>query len=170
MYHDTPPLKRDWFVLHVKPRTEKKVMLYMERYGYFRHLPTYVKITKVQRRKVRRELPLFPGYVFTKLFPDERIRMLQTNLLVRTIYVEFPRLMIHQLRQIAHAARAIPDLRPVPQCQVGDRVRVVYGPLRGTEGVITRHGREASLCMNIDILGVAAEVSVSPADVEKIDE
>ena len=87
MFHAT------WYVLHVKPRTEKKVVEYLRSYGYFRHLPVYTKITKVQRRKVRRELPLFPGYVFTKLFPDERIKMLQTNLLVNTIKVLEPRKM-----------------------------------------------------------------------------
>ena len=86
--------RRSWFVLHVKPRTEKKVVTYLKRYRCFAHLPVYVKITKVQRRKVRRELPLFPGYVFTRLSPDERITMLQTNLLVNTIFVPRPRDLI----------------------------------------------------------------------------
>ena len=79
------------YVLHVKPRTEKKVMAYLERYRLIRYLPVYVKVTKVQRRKVRRELPLFPGYVFTCLTPDNRVLMLQTNLIVRTIPVPDPR-------------------------------------------------------------------------------
>ena len=157
--------KRMWYVLHVKPRAEKKVAQYLSIYRYFCHLPLYVRVTKVQRRKVRRELPLFPGYVFTKLFPDERIKMLQTNLLVRTIPVPHPRVMIHQLRQIARAAKAKPDFKPVNPCKVGDYVRVVYGAMRGTEGYIQRIGREASLCLNVDILGTAVEVAISPGDV-----
>ena len=106
--------RRGWFVLHVKPRTEKKVVTYLKRYRCFAHLPSYVKITKVQRRKVKRVLPLFPGYVFARLSPDERLLMLQTNLLVNTISVPRPREMIHQLRQIARAARGMPDFRPRP--------------------------------------------------------
>ena len=63
---------RDWFVLHVKPRTEKKVMQYLSRSRGFRHLPVYVKVTKVQRRKVRRELPLFPGPQISPLQESEQ--------------------------------------------------------------------------------------------------
>ena len=159
-------MKRTWFVLHVKPRTEKKVMQYLERYGYFRHLPVYVKVTKVQRRKVRRELPLFPGYVFTRLLPEERITMLQTNLLVKTIEVTQPRVLIHQLRQIAHAARGAPDMRPVHPFKQGDYVRIKYGPMHGTEGYVKRDGPHATLCLNVDMLGVAVEVAVSPMDIE----
>ena len=161
--------RRTWYVLHVKPRTEKKVMDYLQRYGYFRYLPVYLKITKVQRRKVRRELPLFPGYVFTKLFPDERVKMLQTNLLVRTIDVPEPRKMIHQLRQISHASRAQPEMRPVHPFKIGDPVRVKYGPLRGTEGYVKREGAHATLCLNVEILGAAVEISISADDIEKKD-
>jgi len=166
---DAAARRRMWFVLHVKPRTEKKVVKFLRNYRCFYHLPVYIKITKVQRRKVRRELPLFPGYVFTKLSAEERLKMLQTNLLVRPIYVQYPRPMIHQLRQIARAARGAANLRPVQRMfKQGDYVRVKYGPFRGTEGYVRREGAHATLCMNVEILGVAAEVSVSPEDLEKI--
>ena len=160
-------MKRDWYVLHVKPRTEKKVARFLVEYGYFCHLPVYVKVTKVQRRKVRRELPLFPGYVFTRLLPEERRQMLQTNLLVRTIPVPRPREMIHQLRQISRASRAAPELRPANPFKAGDYVRVKYGPLRGMEGHVKREGAKATICLNLDILGSAVEVEISPGDVEK---
>ena len=159
--------RRTWYVLHVKPRTEKKVFDYLRIYGYFRHLPTYTKITKVQRRKVRRELPLFPGYVFTKLFPDERIKMLQTNLVVHTITVPNPREMVHQLRQISRAGRRNPEMRPTHPFKAGDYVCVKYGPLRGTEGYVKREGAHATLCLNVEILGAAVEISISPEDLEK---
>ena len=159
---------RTWYVLHVKPRTEKKVMGYLTLTHGFRHLPVYVKITKVQRRKVRRELPLFPGYVFAHLSPDERLSVLRSNLLVRTIIVPNPREMIHQLRQVARAARvAEGKLRPANPFKVGDYVRVKYGPMRGTEGYVKREGAHATICLNVDILGTAVEVSISPEDVEK---
>ena len=163
------PAVRKWFVLHVKPRTEKKMMVYLQRYGCFRHLPTYVKVTKVQRRKVKRELPLFPGYVFTRLSPEERLKILQTNLVVNPIPVPRPREMIHQLRQIAHAARGRPDMRPAKMFKAGDYVRVKYGPLRGTEGYVRREGAHATLCLNVEILGAAVEVSIAAEDLERLD-
>ena len=39
MNADEAPTGPGWYVLHVKPRTEKKVMLYLARYGCFRYLP-----------------------------------------------------------------------------------------------------------------------------------
>ena len=162
--------RRTWFVLHVKPRTEKKAVLFLRRYGCFYHLPLYVKVTRVQRRKVRRELPLFPGYVFTRLSAEERLKMLQTNLLVRPIYVPHPREMIHQLRQIAHAAKGLPEMMPVKRLfKVGDYVRVKYGPLRGTEGYVRRDGAHATLCLNVEILGASVEIAISPSDIERKD-
>lgn len=163
-------MMRDWYVLHVKPRTEKKVVSYLTRYGFFRYLPVLVKVTKVQRRKVRRELPLFPGYVFTRLTPEDRILMLRTNLLVQTIPVPHPRELIHQLRQVHHAAKAGSEMKKLAcTFKAGDYVRVVAGPLRGTEGYVKYDGMQANLCLNVDILGSAVEVEIAPADVEKID-
>ena len=159
-----------WYVLHVKPRTEKKVMAYLERYGFFRYLPLLVKVTKVQRRKVRRELPIFPGYVFTRLLPDQRIKMLQTNLIVRTIPVSQPREMIHQLRQVKRATKAtLQEMKKLSHTfKSGDYVRVKEGPLRGTEGYVRYDGEQATICLNVEILGSAVELTISPSDVEKI--
>lgn len=163
-------MKRTWYVLHVKPRTEKKVVAYLERYGYFRHLPTYLKVYRnSQRRKVRVELPLFPGYVFTRLMPEERTRMLQTNLIVATIAVKRPREMIHQLRQVNRASKSAAQLKTISQTyKAGDYVRVKSGPMRGTEGYVKYDGGKVTLCLNVEILGTAVELSVSPDDVEKV--
>ena len=162
--------RRAWFVLHVKPRTEKKVVLFLRKYACFCHLPVYLKVTKVQRRKVRHELPLFPGYVFARLSAAERLEMLKTNLLVRAIYVSRPREMIHQLRQIARAMKGMPELiRPAQMFKAGDYVRVKYGPLRGTEGYVKRRGANMALCLNVEILGSAVEVAISPSDIEKVE-
>jgi len=165
---DSERAERNWFVLHVKPRTEKKVMLYLERYRCFRYLPLVLKVTKVQRRKVRRRIPVFPGYVFSRLSPDERVEMLKTNLIVSTIPVPRPREMIHQLRQIEHAARHGSDMRRVQLFKAGDYVRVTSGPMRGTEGYVRREGSNATICLNVEILGAAVELSVAPEDLEKV--
>jgi len=164
---EAPVHVRQWFVLHVKPRTEKKVALFLRTYRCFHHLPLYLKITKVQRRKVKRELPLFPGYVFARLSPEDRVGMLKTNLVLSTILIPHPRQTIHELRQIQHARFGAAELRPVDQVfKEGDQVRVKFGPLRGTVGYVKRRGANATLCLNVEILGASVEVSISPGDLE----
>jgi transcriptional antiterminator RfaH len=170
MAADATGLRR-WLVLHVKPRTEKKVMRRLSGCRGFHYLPTYVRVMKVQRRKVRRVLPLFPGYVFAHLSPEERSDVLRSNLVVRMIPDPFPRRTVSQLRQISRATRAAPTIAVSRQTfSEGERVRVMYGPLCGTVGYVKRIGARATLCINVDILGSSVEVSVSSADLEPFKE
>ena len=160
--------RRTWYVLHVKPRTEKKVDDFLSCLRVFHYLPLVRKETKVQRRRVVRHLPVFPGYVFTRLFPDERRRVLDTKQVVRTIEVANPRQMVHQLRQVEHASRLPADLRVIETFAAGECVKVVSGPLRGLEGQVVRRGNATSLVLSVDILGRALEASVAPSDLQKL--
>ena len=161
-------MSRTWYVLHVKPRTEKAVNDRLAVLRVFHYLPLLRKETKVQRRKVVRFLPVFPGYVFTRLSPEERMAILRTQHIVRTIEVTDPRRMIHQLRQIEHASRLPTDLKLVESFAEGEYVKVVSGPLRGLEGQVKRVGAQTSLILTVDILGRALEASVAPGDLEKM--
>ena len=161
--------RRTWYVLHVKPRTEKKVLDHLRIIGVFRYVPFFKKVTKVQRKKITRHLPLFPGYVFTKLYPDERLTILKTQHVVRTIVVENPRRMIHQLRQIAHAGKMPVEIRPVTNFTPGEYVRMKTGPFMGLEGCVQRKANAVSLVLMLEILGQAVEVTVDPLDLEKIE-
>ena len=93
--------------------------------------------------------------------------MLQTNYIVRTIKVDHPRKMIHQLRQIRRAGKAAPErLRPSHIFKEGEYVRVTTGPFYGTEGYVKRVNGVASIVLNLDILGQAVEVSIDAQDLE----
>ena len=50
----------------------------------------------------------------------------------------------------------------------GDKVRVTHGPFYGVEGYIRRDEGGTSVILNVDILGQAVAVSISPSDCEKI--
>ena len=167
MSESEPKAGRTWYVLHVKPRTEKRVNEFLSSLRVFHYLPLVRKESKVQRRKVVRHLPVFPGYVFTRLFPEERVRVLRTQQVVRTIAVTNPRRMIHQLRQVEHAGRLQADLRPAESFAAGEYVKVVSGPLRGVEGRVRRVGHATSIVLTVDILGQALEATVNPLDIEK---
>lgn len=162
------PMRRKWYVLHVKPRTEKKTFEYLRRFGLWRYLPLYKKTSRRQRRKIVVELPLFPGYVFSKLNADERITALKSNMIVRTISVIDPRGMIHQLRQIRKAERSGQELRKVERFTAGQLVRIVRGHFRGIEGRIKHDNGGINIVLNIDILGQAVSLVISPSDCESV--
>ena len=159
---------RIWYVLHVKPRTEKVVNDHLAIMRVFHYLPLVRKETKVQRRRVVRHLPVFPGYVFTRLSPDERMTILRTQHIVRMIEVANPRRMIHQLRQVEHACRLPADIRQAPTFAEGEYARVISGPLRGLEGQVRRIGNATSIVLTVDILGRAIEATVAAVDLEPL--
>ena len=165
---DEPVRARRWCVLHVKPRTEKKMVAFLAHDCLWHYLPLLVKVRRVQRRKVRTEVPLFPGYVFARLDAESRLAMLKTNLIVRVIPVARERELIHQLRQIARAGRAAPEVRKVPVYKVGDLVRVTEGPFYGVEGYIRRDEGGVSIVLNVEILGQAVAVTIAPSACEKV--
>lgn len=157
-----------WYVLHVKPRTEKKTAVFLESYRCWHYLPTWIKTTRRQRRKVRTELVLFPGYVFTRLSAAQKLQMAQTNLIVRFIDISNPRQTIHQLRMIRAAGRLGP-VAPTEHFVSTDFVKVKSGPFFGLSGYVktVAHGG-TKLIINIDILGQAVAVDIQAADCEKI--
>ena len=161
--------RRAWYVLHVKPRTEKKVDDFLAALRVFHYLPLLRKETRVQRRKVVRFLPVFPGYVFTRLSQEERAQVFGTRNIVRTISVAQPRLMIHQLWQVEHARRLPVDLRLVESFSEGEYVKVVSGPLCGLEGQVRRVGNSATIVLSVDILGRAIEASVDLRDIKHLE-
>ena len=156
-------------MLHVKPRTEKKMVVFLSHDRLWHYLPLWTKVRRVQRRKVRTEVPVFPGYVFARLDSASRVAMLKTNLIVRVIQVQNERMLIHQLRQVVHAGRGTAEVRRVPIFKEGDLVRVTQGPLYGVEGYIRRDSGGTSVVLNVDILGQAVAVTISPSGCEKVD-
>ena len=155
-------------MLHVKPRTEKKMVVFLSHDRLWHYLPLWTKVRRVQRRKVRTEVPVFPGYVFACLDSASRVAMLKTNLIVRVIQVQNERMLIHQLRQVVHAGRRATEVRRVPIFKKGDLVRVTQGPFYGVEGYIRRDTGGTSVVLNVDILGQAVAVTISPSDCEKV--
>ena len=155
-------------MLHVKPRTEKKMVAFLSHDRLWHYLPLWTKVRRVQRRKVRTEIPVFPGYVFARLDAASRLAMLKTNLIVRVIQVPNERELIHQLRQVAHVRRSDAEVRRVPLFKEGDLVRVTHGPFYGVEGRIRRDAGGTSVVLNVDILGQAVAVTISPSDCEKV--
>ena len=161
-------MKRVWYVLHVKPRTEKKLAAWLKLLRLWHYLPLRKKSYRVQRRKVVRMLPIFPGYVFVRMDPRDRVSVLKTNLVVGTILVERPREMIHQLRQIKNAGRTGRDMRVVERFHEGEKVRIKSGPFYGIEGYVKTDKGGTSVILNIEILGQAVAVTLSPGELESL--
>jgi len=155
-----------WKVLFVKPRTEKKVTEYCQLYGITHYLPLREKTRTAQRRKVTVRLPVFPGYVFARVTPDQRLPLLKTNLLVRILEPEFPRRMLRDLVMVRRALRANPALESAKPLTAGRLVRITDGPFRGIEGRVARLAGALKVVLNVDMIGQAVAVTAEIGQVE----
>ncbi len=161
-------MPRVWYLIHVKPRTEKKMQAWLSALKIWNYLPVSVNVRKVQRRTVRTEIPIFPSYILARMNDDERVQAMKSNLVVVLIPVERPRQVIHQLRQVVRAARNSQELKSVPiSAETRTLVRIKNGPLAGLEGYVKRVGDKCMVVANMDVLGTAIEVEVSPEDIKE---
>ena len=158
-----------WFAVRVKPRWEKEVCKNLNWKGYSALLPLYVRESQWTDRVKQLELPLFPGYVFASFDPRRPLHVLTTPGVLSV--VTFGKTLVPLAPSEVEAVQAVinSELRrePCAYPQSGDRVRVVAGPLRGIEGIVSC-GSEDRLILTVTLLQRAISVQVKTPWLELI--
>jgi transcription antitermination factor NusG len=126
--------------------------------------------TKIyQRRRVRVEKPVFPGYLFVSLTPAGRLGLLKTNHIVRTLEPEDEQQLLHELDQIRKALLVDPTLGACAALHRGRRVLIKGGPFMGIEGVVWTTKGKARIRLNVELIGQAVAVEVDREYLETVD-
>jgi transcription antitermination factor NusG len=159
-----------WYAAYTRANHERRVAEQLAERGVEHFLPQYECVRKWKDRKVRLQMPLFPGYVFVQLALQNRLRVLQVpgvaclvGFAGRPAAVpeeEFARIRGF-LKQGLRAG-------PHPYLAVGRRVRVRTGPLEGIEGIILRRKNGCRLVISLELIQRAVAVDVDSADVEAV--
>lgn len=158
-----------WYVLHLRPRSEKKVAEHCRLARLPHYLPLRSQTRVYQRRRVTFETPIFPGYIFASFNRDGRLAVLKSNHVVRILETGNRRELLHQLAQVRKALRADPGLVSCSAVKRGRRVRIKGGPFLGVEGVVAEVKGVTEVTLNVDIVGQAVAVRVDRAFVELVD-
>ena len=159
-----------WYAVYTCANQEKRVADQFVQRCLEHFLPTFETVRRWKDRKVRIQQPLFSGYVFIRLALRDRLRVLQVPNVVRLVGFNgspaaLPDQEIETLRTSLN-----PELgaAPHPYLKEGKRVRVVRGPLVGTEGILIRRKSAFRVVLSIDLIMRAASVEVDVADLERI--
>ena len=151
-----------WFALQVKPRHDKAVAELLEQ----RDIPSFLPLYACRRRwsdRVRTvQMPLFPGYVFAMLDPGRRTPVLSTPGVLRLVGAGPNPVSIPdcELAAIASAANSGSPCEPLARMEIGQKIRVLSGPLRGQEGVLVNMGNKNRLVLSISLLGRSVAVDI----------
>ena len=166
-----PPIEPEganWHALYTAPRHEKSVADQLNRRGISCFLPVYRSTRRWKDRRKELAMVLFPGYVFVRVVPQDRVQVLQLRGVVRLVTfngrpVALPEQEIELLRSRLSGARA---MEPHPYLRVGKRIRVRRGPLQGLEGIIVRVKDRCRLVFSIDLIMRSVAVEVDEDEVE----
>jgi len=159
-----------WYAAYTCAQHEKRVAEQFTQRALENFLPRYASVRRWKDRRVRLELPLFPGYVFVRLALRERLRVLETPSVVRLVGFNgrpaaLPDKEIEALR--ACAAAQI-NAEPHAYLTAGRRVRIKRGPLAELEGVLMRRKNGLRVVVSLDLIARSAAVEVDAADIERI--
>jgi transcriptional antiterminator RfaH len=161
LFDDIPPLEtseRRWWVLHTRPRQEKRLAQQLRDKEIPFFLPLVPHQLRIRTRDFCSHLPLFPGYVFLLGTRHERIAALSSGRVVHPLEVHDQARLWGDLRQvnrlIASGAPVTPEGHLVP----GTPVEIRSGPLAGLRGTILQAVSGRRFLVRVDFIQRGASV------------
>ncbi len=116
-------------------------------------------------RKKEVEVPLFPGYLFCRMDPYNRLPVLMTPGVIQIVGAGKTLIPVQE-EEIVAIQRVVRNglvTMPWPYLQVGQVARIEEGPLRGMTGIIVRIKSGMKLVLSVSLLqrSVAVEIDRS---------
>jgi len=159
-----------WFALQVRTRNEASVAEQLNRLGYERFLPLY-KLRKRWSDRIKEvDAPLFPGYLFCRFNPQDRLPILKTPGVMQIVGFKNGPTAVEEfeIRSLQTLVAAGVPPQPWPFLATGDRVRIESGPLLGLEGILTEVRRSHRLVLSVTLLQRSVAVEIDSALVTAI--
>jgi len=160
-----------WYALYTRSRHEKQVAEFLQRQQVETFLPLRRTWSSRQDRKVTIQVPALPGYLFVRctLYAETRALIKRASGVLRLVeHAGRPAAIPNnQIQSLRSALAASFNAEGHPYLRVGDRVRVVRGPMVGAEGYLVRvsesHHR---LVIAVDYVNQALSVEIDAHCVE----
>jgi len=151
-----------WFALRVRSNHERVAALHLKDRGFEEFSPTFKTERQWSDRKKQVDQFLFPGYVFCRLNPEDRLPVLTIPGAVGLVGfgrgpVSIPENEIESVRRMVGAGLLV---GPWPFLAAGQTVVIDRGPLQGVEGIIQEVKKSFRLVVSVHLLqrSVSAEI------------
>jgi transcription antitermination factor NusG len=158
----------NWFAVYTNSHHEKRVASHFAERRIESFLPLYLTRHRWKNRcQAIIELPLFPNYVFVRIDPRERVRILKVPGVLSVvgsgrIPAPLPDFEIELLRSSLGQRK----IEPHPYLVIGVRVRIKAGPMAGMEGVLVRKKNNLRVVLALDLIMQSVAVEVDADDLE----
>ncbi len=158
-----------WFVLYTRSRHEKFVEKALAQKGIESFTPTVFLRRKWSDRVKFIEQPYFKGYCFARFSLKDKNRVVAQQGIVNIVhfkdeYVPIPDSVIESLKILTKNKI---EIDPYPYFEIGERIRVKNGPLRGVEGyIIEKRKNNTALAVSVEAIKASIRCIVDAGDVE----
>lgn len=155
-----------WYALRIQTRLGTTAAATLRGKGYEEFLPLYPERRRWSDRVKDTLQPLFPGYMFCRLDPEDRLMPILTIPGVIGIVsagktpIPIPDEEIGGIRDVLRTGL---PAHPWPFLEAGSRVAIEQGALAGMQGIITNTDKVCRLVVSIAMLqrSVAVEIDRS---------
>ena len=159
-----------WFAVQTRHQHEKRIAERLRQGEIETFLPVHRSVHRWKNGvNANIELPLFPCYLFTRIKDAQRLSLIrQPGVIGIAASNSSPTPIgddeISMLRLVADQVKA----QPHPYLSVGERVRIIAGPLAGMEGILTRKKHELRVVISIEIIMRSVTVEISEFEIEPV--
>jgi transcription antitermination factor NusG len=162
MPHNDPISLNPWFAVRVRSNYERTAATHLRQRGYEEFCPAFTSTRRWSDRTKTVETFLFPGYVFSRLDPQDRLPVLTVPGVVGLVGFgktpsPIPEREIENIRTMVQSGALIQQW---PFLKVGQMVLIERGPLAGVEGILLELKGKLRLVVSVGLLqrSVSAEV------------
>ncbi len=154
-----------WFAILARTGREKRATMLLENSGYECYLPV-IKFTRQWSDRLKEiELPMFPGYLFCRMNPHDRLPVLMTPGVMQIVGVGKTPIPVEEqeIAAIQRVGKSSMSIMPWPYLQVGHVARIESGPLRGLTGIVIKIKSGLKLVLSVGLLqrSIAVEIDRS---------
>ncbi|HEY4075234.1 MAG TPA: transcription/translation regulatory transformer protein RfaH [Herbaspirillum sp.] len=162
-----------WYLVHTKPRQEKRALENLERQGYQCYLPTLPSERLRQGILAMADEPLFPRYLFILLGQGDSAKswapIRSTKGVSRLVcFGTDPAKIDDGLIELLRAQEASVQGQPERLFNPGERVSLTEAPFSSIEGIYQMADGERRVIVLIELLSALVAVRVTPASLRKI--
>jgi len=156
-----------WYAVYTCANHEKRVAEQLTVRSVQHFLPTYSSVRKWKDRRVKLEMPLFPGYVFVRLALRNRLQALRVPGLVRLVgFNGMPTALTDdEIERLKKGLASGVHVEPHPFLTVGRRVRITSGSFAGLEGIVKRKKKNLRVVISLEVIQRSVAVHVDAWDI-----
>lgn len=153
-----------WFAIRVKSNYERVAAQNLRAQGYEEYVPLYKCVRRWPTRTRVVELPLFPGYIFSRFDPNHRTPILKIPGVVNLVCTGKTPAAVDagELAAISRILSTSLEVEPCPYFQAGERVVLRHGPLCGLEGTVVEAKSNSRLVVSVTLLQRSVAVEIDP--------